>query len=120
MISSLTAVKCFSNSVPFSLPRPGSVACTTHHLVLRGALWPSFQFRLCHSYVHPPSVARPRRSPLVRLRAPHGSPRVLFRVGGAVLVLVSACLPCAILCRVLRVMWLACLCCSAEFGGWDG
>ena len=65
MISGLTAVKNFSNSVPFSLPRPGSVACTTHHLVLRGALWPSFQFRLCHSYVHPPSVARPRRSSLV-------------------------------------------------------
>ena len=103
MISGLTAVKTFSN------PRPGSVACTTHHLVLRGALWPSFQFRLCHSYVHPPLVARPCRSPLVRPRAPHGSPRVLFRLGGAVLVLVSACLPCTISCPVLRVMWLACL-----------
>ena len=49
--------------------------------------------------------------------APHGSPRVLFRLGGAVLVFVSACLPCAISCRVLRVMWLACLSRSAEFGG---
>ena len=42
---------------------------------------------------------------------------MLFGLGGAVLVFVSACLPCAISCRVLRVMWLACLCCSAEFGG---
>ena len=109
--------KTFSNSLPFSLPRPGSVACTTHHLLLRGALWPSFQFRLCHSYVHPPSVAMPRRSPLVHPRAPHGSPRVLFRLDGAVLVLVSACLTCAISCRVLWVMWLACLCRSAEFCG---
>ena len=65
----------------------------------------------------PPSVARPRRSCLVLLRAPHGSPRVLFRLGGAVLVLVSACLPCAVSCRVSQVMWLACLCRSAEFGG---
>ena len=117
LISGWTAVKKISNLVFFSLPRPGSVACTTHHLVLGGALWPSFQFRLCHSYVHPPSAARPRRSPSVRPRAPDGSSRVLFRLGGAVLVLVSACLPCALLCRVLRVMWLACLCRSAEFGG---
>ena len=116
MISGLTAVKSFSNSVPFSLPRPGSVTCTTHHLVLCGALRPSFQLRLCHSYVHPPLVARPHRSPLVHPRAPHGSPRVLFRLGGALLVLVPTCLPYALLCRFLRVMWLACLCRSAEFG----
>ena len=109
--------KKFSNSVPLSLPCPGSVTCKTHHLVLRGALWPSFQLRLCHSYVHPPSLARPRRSPLVRPRAPHGSPRVLFRLGGAVLVFVPACLPCTVSCRVLRVMWLVCPCRSAEFGG---
>ena len=120
IISGLTAVRKLFKFVPFSLPRAGSVTCTTHHLVLCGALWPSFQFRLCHSYVHPPSVARPHRSPLVRPRAPHGSPRVLFRLGGGVLVLVCACLSCAISCRVLRVMWLACLCRSAEFGGWDG
>ena len=30
--------KTFSNLVPFSLPRPRSVTCTTHHLVLRCAL----------------------------------------------------------------------------------
>ena len=107
----------FPNLVPFSLPRPGSVACTTHQPVLRGALWPSFQFRLCHSYVHPPPVARPRWSPLVRPCAPNGCPRVLFRLGGAVLLFVSACLPCAISCRVFRVMWVTCLCRSAEFGG---
>ena len=112
MISGWTAVKTFSK---FSALVPAP--CTTHHLVLRGALWPSFQFRLRHSYVHPPPVARPRRSPLVRPCAPHGSPRVLFRLGVAVLVFLSACLPCAISCRVLRVRWLACLCRSAEFGG---
>ena len=65
----------------------------------------------------PPSVARPRRSPLVHPRAPHGSPRVLLRLGGAVLLCVSACLSCAVSCRVLRVMWLACRCRSAVFGG---
>ena len=106
MISGLTAVKLFSNSVPFSLPRPGSVACTTLHLVLRGALWPCFEFSLCHLYAHPPSVARPRRSPSVCPPAPNGSPRGLFRLSGAVLMLLSACLRCAIWCRVLRVMWL--------------
>ena len=109
--------KKFSNSVPLSLPRPGSVTCTTDHLVFCGALCPSFQLRLCHSYIHPPSLARPRRSPLVRPRAPDGSARVLFWLGGAVLLLVSACLPCAASCRVSRVMWLVCLCRSAEFGG---
>ena len=45
--------KKFPNSVAHSLSRPGSVTCTTHHPVLRSALWPSFQLRLCHSYVHP-------------------------------------------------------------------
>ena len=48
----------------------------------------------------PPSVAKPRRSPLVYPRAPQGSPRVPFRLSGAVLVLVSACFWCAASCRV--------------------
>ena len=39
LTSGQTAVKnVFPDSVPFSLPRPGSVACTTHHPVSRGAL----------------------------------------------------------------------------------
>ena len=79
-------------------PRPSSFACAIH---MYTAL----------------SVARPRRSPLVRPCAPHGSPSVQFRLGSAVVVLVSACLPCAISCRVLQVMWLACLCPSAELSG---
>ena len=45
--------KKFPYSVPHSLSRPGSVTCTTHHPVLRSPLWPSFQLRLCQSYVHP-------------------------------------------------------------------
>ena len=57
------------------------------------------------------------KAPSVPLGVSPCSPRVLFRLRGAVLVLVSACLPCAISCRVLRVMWLACLCRSADFGG---
>ena len=64
-----------------------------------------------------PSVARPLRSPLVHPRAPHGSPRVLRLLGGAVLLLVFACLSCAVSCRVLRILWLACLCRSAVSGG---
>ena len=69
-----------------------------------------------HMYT-PPPVERPRRSPSVRPCAPHGSPRVLFQLGFAMLVFVSACLPCAISCRLLRVMLVACLCGGAEFGG---
>ena len=42
--------KKFSNSVPLSLSRPGSVTCTTHHPVFCGALLPSFQLPLCHSF----------------------------------------------------------------------
>ena len=101
--------KKFSNSLPLSLSHPGSVTCTTHHPVFRNALWLSFQLRLCHS--------RPHRSPLVRPLAPHGSSRVLLQLGGAVLVVVSACLLCVVSCRVSRVLWLVCLCRSAEFGG---
>ena len=43
--------KKFPNSVLHSLSRPGSVTCTTYHLVFRSALRPSFQPPLCHSYV---------------------------------------------------------------------
>ena len=65
----------------------------------------------------PPWVARPLRSPLVHPRAPHGIPGALLWLVGAVLVLVFACLSCAVLCRVLRVLWLACQCRSALSGG---
>ena len=43
----------FPNSVRRSLSRPGSVTCTTHQPVFRSAFRPTFQLRLCHSYVHP-------------------------------------------------------------------
>ena len=43
----------FQNSVLHSLSHRGRVTCTTHHPVFRSALRPSFQLRLCHSYVHP-------------------------------------------------------------------
>ena len=45
---------------------------------------------------------------------------MLLRLGGAVLVLLFACLWCAVSCRVLRVLWLACRCRSAVSGGWSG
>ena len=64
-----------------------------------------------------PSVARPRRSPSVCPCAPHGSPRALLQLGGAVLVLVSVCLPCSFSCRAFRVIRVACLCHGAGCGG---
>ena len=67
----------------------------------------------------PPSVARPRRSPSVCPCAPHGSPRALLQLGGAVLVLVPVCLPCAFSCRAFQVIWVSCLCHGAGFGGYD-
>ena len=45
--------KKFRNLVLHSLSRLGSVTCKIHHLVFSSALRPSFQLRLCHSYVHP-------------------------------------------------------------------
>ena len=39
--------------------------------------------------------------------APHGSPRVLRLLRGAVLVLVFVSLSCAVMCHVLRVWWCA-------------
>ena len=65
----------------------------------------------------PPSVARPRQSPSVCPCAPHGSPRALLQLGGAVLVLVPVFLPCAFSCRALRVIRVACLCHGAGCGG---
>ena len=65
----------------------------------------------------PPSVARPRRSPSVCRCAPHGSPRALLQLDGAVHVLVSVCLACAFSWRALRVTWVACLCHGAGCGG---
>ena len=62
-------------------------------------------------------VLRSRTSPSVCPCAPPGSPRVLFQLGGAVLVLVPVCLPCAFSCRALRVIRVACLCHGAGCGG---
>ena len=45
---------------------------------------------------------------------------MLLLLGGAVLVVVFACLSCAVSCRVLRVLWVACWCRSAVSGGWGG
>ena len=66
--------KRFSNLVPLSLSRPGSVTCTTHHPVLHSALWPSFLLRLCHSYVHPPRWQSPVSPPLCVPVLPMGAP----------------------------------------------
>ena len=66
--------KKFSNSVPLSLSRPGSVSCTTHHPVFRGALWPSFQLLLCHSYVPPLRWQGPVGPPWYVLVLPMGAP----------------------------------------------
>ena len=63
------------------------------------------------------SVARPRQSPSVCPCAPHGSPRALLQLGGAVLVLVPVCLPCSFSCRAFRVIRVACLCHGAGCGG---
>ena len=60
----------------------------------------------------PPSVARPLQSPSAHPRAPHGSFRVLPWLGGAVLVLVFACLSGSVAglsvpqCGVRRLRWL--------------
>ena len=54
----------FPDSVTLSLPRSGSDACTTHHPVFRGVLYPSFQFPLCHSDVHPPASGKAPSVPL--------------------------------------------------------
>ena len=42
---------------------------------------------------------------------------MLSWLGGAVLVHMFACLLCAVSCRVLPVLWLACRCRSAVCGG---
>ena len=58
------------------------------------------------------------KAPWVPLGAsPCRRPRVLLRLSGAVLVFMSACLSCAVSCRVLRVMWLACQCRSVVSRG---
>ena len=66
--------KSFSNSVPPSLSRPGSVTCTTHHPVLRSALGPSFQLSLCHSYVYPRRWQGPFGPPWCVPVLPMGAP----------------------------------------------
>ena len=64
----------FPNSVLHSLSRPGRGTCTTHHPVLRSALRPSFQLRLCHAYVHPRRWPGPVGPPWCIPVLPMGAP----------------------------------------------
>ena len=82
--------KKFVNSVPHSLSRPGSVTCTTHHPVLRSALWPSFQLRLCHSYLHPRRSQGPVSPPWLVPVLPIGAPGCR---SGSLLRCSCSCLP---------------------------
>ena len=66
--------KKFPNSVLKSLSRPGSVTCTTHHPAFRSALWPSWQLRLCHSYVNPRRWQGPVGPPWCIPVLPMGAP----------------------------------------------
>ena len=70
--------KNFPNSVPHSPSCPGSTTCTTHHPVFHSALQPSFQLRLCHSYVHPRRWHRPVGSPWCIPVLPMGAPGCCF------------------------------------------
>ena len=82
--------KEFPNSVLHSLSRPGSVTCTTHHLVFRSALRPSFQLRLYHSYVHPSWRQGPVGPPWCNPVPPMGAPG---RCSGSVVRFSCSCLP---------------------------
>ena len=82
--------KTFVNSVPQSLSRPGSVTCTTHHAVLHSALWPCFQLRLCHSYVHPRRWQGPIGPPWCVPVIPMGAPGCC---SGSVVRCSCSCLP---------------------------
>ena len=111
-----TAEKSFQ--IRYDMPCPALAALHAQPIIWYFAvpLGCPFSFA-CAIHMYTPSVARPRWSPWVHLRAPHGCPSVLLRLGGAVLLFVSACLSCAVPCRVSRVMWLVCRCRSAVFGG---
>ena len=101
--------KKFSNSVPLCLSRPGSVTCTTHHPVFRGALWPSFQLRLCHSYVHFRRWQGPVGPPWCIRVLPMGAPGCCC---GSVVRCSCLCLPaCSVLYRaVFRGLCGWCVC----------
>ena len=80
----------FPNLVLHSLSRPGSVTCTTHHPVFRSALRPSFQLRLCHSYVHPRRWQGPVGPPWCIPVLPMGAPGCR---SGSVVRCSCSCLP---------------------------
>ena len=112
--------RCKKNFPPVGalFPAPPWQCCM--HNPLSGISWCSIAVlpvSLVPLICTPPSVARPRRSPSVCPCAPHGSPRALLQLGGAVLVLVPVCLPCAFSCRAFRVIRVACLCHGAGCGG---
>ena len=98
--------KKLSNSVPLSPSRPGSVTCTTHHPVLRGAL----QLRLCHSYVQPRRWQGPVGLPWCVPVLPMGAPGCC---SGSVVRCSCSCLPacraayCAVFCGLCG--WCVCV-----------
>ena len=138
--SSFDRCEKFPTLVLHSLSHPGSVTCTTHHPLFRGALRPSFQLRLCHSHVHPRQwqgpVGPPWSIPVLPMGAPGCRP-------GSVVRCSCLCLPAcralyhavphglcgwrvgvAVRCsavRVVRAAWLVSWCLDAPSGvaGWD-
>ena len=76
--------------MPLFLPGPGSATCTTHHPVLRGALWLSLRLRLCHSYVHPRRRQGPVGPPWCVSVLPKGAPGCC---SGSVVWCLCPCLP---------------------------
>ena len=78
------------NSVPHSLSRPGSVTCTTHHPVIRSALWPFLKLRLCHSYAHPRRAQGPVGPPWCVPVLPMAAPGCC---SGSVVRCSCSCLP---------------------------
>ena len=114
----LDRCKTFFPPVGALLPAPPWQCCM--HNPLSGISWCSvavLPVSLVQLICTPLSVARPRRSPSLCPCAPHGSPNALLQLGGAVLVLVPVCLPCAFWCRAFWVIRVACLCHGARCGG---
>ena len=116
MISGLTAAKSFQIWCHFPCP---ALAALHAQPIIRYFAVPfgrpfSFAYAI-HMYTLVSGKAQ--SVPLHASPCSPWDPRVLFGLDGAVLVLVSACLPCAVSCLVSREMWLVCHFRSAELGG---